>query len=71
MTEIKDENECRTLEEELRAFEQDWKKELAEQAGIDDVVEELAKMEITKRKWKAMKKAMSNQTTGKVQNLKS
>ena len=44
------EKERRNLEVELRAFKQDWRKELADQANIDEVVEQMAKMEIKQRK---------------------
>ena len=35
--------------EELRAFEQEWRKEIEDQAEIDKIVEEMAKMEIKQR----------------------
>ena len=38
-----------SLEAELRAFEQYWRKEVADQARINEVVKEMAKMEIKQR----------------------
>ena len=57
------EKERRYLEVELWAFKQDWRKEIAEQADIDEVVEQMAKIEIKQRKDEGTKKAMINYQT--------
>ena len=48
---------------ELWAFKQDWRKEIEEQADIDEVVEKMAKIEIKQRKDEGTKKAMINYQT--------
>ena len=48
---------------ELWAFKQDWRKEIEEQADIDEVVEQMAKIEIKQRKDEGTKKAMINYQT--------
>ena len=50
----------RHLEEDLRAFEQDSRKEIADQADIDKMVEKMAKIEIKRREVEGDKMGMNN-----------